>query len=268
MPYIKIRGCDYHYTDTGKGKETLLLAHGFLMDGEMFRYQVEAFSSDYRIITLDWRGQGKSEVTSAGYEIEELYEDALELIDKLQLKNIHWLGVSMGGFIGMRIAARQPGLLKSLTLADTGAESETLIKKIRWGLLAYIFKYLGPKPITPAIQKVLFGKSSLQNTGFKPVLDEYAEKWMKLNRLATFKTAWGIFNRKSVEHELKNIRIPTLVVVGDEDVARPVEESKKLAEQIEGAQLEIISRAGHSSPLEQPGAFNLALKNFLENQTR
>ncbi len=221
MPYIKIRGCDYHYTDTGKGKgkEILLLAHGFLMDGEMFRYQADAFSPHYRIITLDWRGQGKSEVTSAGYEIEELYEDALELIDKLQLKNIHWLGVSMGGFIGMLIAARHPELLKSLVLAETGTESETLPKKIKWGLLAYIFKYLGPKPITPAIQKVLFGKSSLQNPGFIPVLDEYAEKWMKLNRLATFKTAWAIFNRKSVAHELKNIRIPTLVVVGEEDVA-------------------------------------------------
>ncbi len=266
MPYIKIRGCDYYYTDSGKGVETLLLAHGFLMDGEMFRFQAEAFSSDYRIITFDWRGQGKSEAISSGYDMDELYEDALELIDKLQLKNIHWVGVSMGGFIGMRIAARQPGLLKSLILAETGFEAETLNKKIKWGLLAYTFKYLGPKPITPAIQKVLFGKSSFENPAFKPVLDEYAEKWMKLNRLATFKTAWAIFNRKPVAHELKNISIPTLVVVGDEDVARPVEESKKLAEQIEGVRLEIISRAGHSSPLEQTGAFNRVLENFLENQ--
>ncbi len=264
MPYITINGARYHYTDTGKGQETLVLAHGFLMDAEMFRHQIRYFQNRYRIVAFDWRGQGKSEVTAGGYEMDELYEDALALLKTLDMKNPHWVGVSMGGFIGMRLAARNPGLLRSVTLAETSDEAETFIKKMRWGLLAYIFRYFGAGPITGGIQKALFGKHSLENPDFKPVLDEYAAKWKKLDRLATYRIAWAIFNRLPVTKELSSIRIPAMVVVGEQDIARPLDEARRLAGRIPQAQLQIIPQAGHSSPIEQPEAFNRALEGFLE----
>ncbi len=267
MPEIQINNARYYYTDTGTGNETIVFAHGFLMDREMFRHQIEALKSRYRIIAFDWRGQGKSQVTDSGYDMDELYRDALALIEALKLKKPHWTGVSMGGFIGMRIAARHPDLLGSLVLADTSDEAEILSKKIRWGLLAYIFKYFGPEPIINGIRKALFGKSSLENPGFLPVLEEYAGKWMQLDREATFKIAWAIFNRKPVTEELKNIKIPTLVVVGDEDIARPVDEAERLSRRINNARMEIIPKAGHSSPLENPEDFNRILTDFLQNIT-
>ncbi len=263
MPEIQINNAKYHYVDTGKGDETIIFAHGFLMDNEMFRYQIEALKDTYRIIAFDWRGQGRSEVTENDYEMDDLYEDALALIEALKLKNLHWVGVSMGGFIGMRIAARHPGLLRSLVLADTSDEGETFIKKIRWGILAYIFKYFGAAPIIKGIQKALFGKSSLANPDFQPIMDEYAEKWKRLDKNATFKIAWAIFNRLPVTNELNNIKSPTLVVVGDEDIARPADEAERLTKRIENARMEIIPRAGHSSPLEQPEYFNRVYTDFL-----
>ncbi len=263
MPVINIRNADYFYELSGKGDETLVFSHGFLMDSEMFRYQTDFFKDKYRILTFDWRSQGKSEPVCSGFDMDELYLDAVKLLEKLHLKKVHWIGVSMGGFIGMRIAARKPDLLKSLVLVDTSDEAEIFSKKLRWGLLAYVFRYFGPGPVMQGIQKAIFGKTSLVSPGFKPVLDEYAQKWTQLNRRAIFQIAWKIFNRKPVTDELKNIKIPTLVVVGEEDVARPYDEAVRLMGRIKNARLQIIPESGHSSPLEQPEVFNMILENFL-----
>ena len=263
MPAINIRGADYFYELSGNGNETLVFSHGFLMDSEMFRYQSDYFKDKYRILTFDWRSQGKSQVVNSGFDMDELYLDAVELLEKLNLKNVHWTGVSMGGFIGMRIAARNPGLLKSLVLADTSDEGEILSKKIRWGMLAYIFRYFGARPVTKGIQKAIFGKTSLNSPAFKPILDEYAHKWTQLDKKAIFQIAWKIFNRKPMTDELKNIMVPTLVVVGEEDIARPYEEAVRLMGRIKNARLQTIPEAGHSSPLEQPEVFNMVLENFL-----
>jgi pimeloyl-ACP methyl ester carboxylesterase len=265
MAEMVLNGAKYFYIEQGGGDETVVFAHGFLMDHMMFRHQIEALKENYRIIAFDWRGQGNSEPVLHGHDMDDLYNDMLEFFEKLNLNRVHWVGVSMGGFIGMRLAARNPGLLKSLVLADTSDEAEVPVKKIRWGVLAYIFKYFGPGAVTKGIQKALFGKSSLSNPDFKNVLDEYADKWKKLDRDTTFKIAWAIFNRKPVTDELKNINAPTMIIVGEEDVARPVEEAGRLQRRIKNARLEIIPESGHSTPLEQPGAFNRLLRNFLES---
>ena len=263
---MEIRGARYYYEEHGSGDETIVFAHGFLMDGDMFRHQVEKLKDRYRVVIFDWRGQGRSEVTDSGYDMDELYLDAVEFLEKIgcREKPCHWVGLSMGGFIGMRIAARRPDLLKSLILAETSAEAETLVKKLKWGLMAILFKLFGPKPVEKGIVKVLFGKKILGDPSRKHIIDEYVKKWYKLDWNATYKIAWAIFNRKPVVDELKNIKIPVLIIVGDQDVARTVEEAKRLKEMIPHARLVIIEGAGHSSALEEPEAFTHAIEEFLK----
>jgi pimeloyl-ACP methyl ester carboxylesterase len=265
MAEIQINDTLYYYDISGSSSETIVLAHGFLTDSEVFRNQVEYFRKKYRVITFDWRGQGKSQITRGGYEMDMLFEDAAGLLEKLDCKPCHWAGISMAGFIGLRLAARRPDLIKSLALVDTSDEAETTLKKIRWGLLAYIFKYFGPGAVTKGIQKVLFGKSSLENPDFKQVLDEYAGKWRTLDRKTTFEIAWAIFNRPAVTDELPLIKIPTIIIVGDEDVARPLEEARRMQKRIPESRLEIVPHAGHTVPLEQPEYFNRIYENFLES---
>jgi len=266
MPEIDIQGTRFYYNVYGSGKETLVFAHGFLMDSEMFRYQISALENDYRIVVFDWPGQGKSGPLPDDCDMEKLHACTVSFLNALNLQNIHWIGVSMGGFIGLRMAARNPGLLKSLVAAETSDEAEKFHKKIKWGLLAYIFKFFGAKPVVKGIQKALFGKTRLNDPSFRPVLEEYARKWEKLDRKDTFRIAWSIFNRPAITGELKNIRIPVLVVVGDEDISRPVDEARRMTARIPGAKLEIIPQAGHSSPLEQPAYFNKTLTAFIERQ--
>ncbi len=266
MGQVTIRGATYFYEERGSGEETIVFAHGFLMNHSMFEPQMAEFSKRYRCIAFDWRGQGNSEATPEGYDMESLYEDAVALIEALGIAPVHWVGVSMGGFIGIRLAARRPELIRTLTLAETGAEAETRGKKFRWGLLANIFRLFGPGPVLKPITKILFGQSTLADPAKQPMIARFQQEWFKLDHQALMKTAFGIFQREDVQHLLPQIQAPTLVLVGEEDVARPLEEAKRLQAAIPDARLVVIPAAGHSSPVENPADFNRALRVFLEGQ--
>src|SRR5438128_2311715 len=104
MPRTTVNGADLYYEDTGSGREAILFAHGLLWSGRMFDAQVAALKGRYRCVTFDFRGQGQSEITTTGYDMDTLAEDAAALIQRLGIAPCHFLGLSMGGFIGMRLA--------------------------------------------------------------------------------------------------------------------------------------------------------------------
>jgi 3-oxoadipate enol-lactonase len=124
MPIIRVNGAALYYEEHGAGPETIVLAHGLLWSCRMFDAQVALLKEHYRCVAFDFRGQGQSEVTRSGYDMETLYEDAVALIEQLGCAPCHFLGLSMGGFIGLRLAARHPELLRSLILLETSADPE------------------------------------------------------------------------------------------------------------------------------------------------
>jgi pimeloyl-ACP methyl ester carboxylesterase len=132
MPKIEINGAAVHYQIHGAGPETIVFAHGLLWSERIFNDQVAALKNRYRCVTFDFRGQGKTEVTRTGYDIETLFSDTVGLIEALGAVPCHFVGVSMGGIIGLRIALRRPELLKSLALFATSADAETDENKRRY----------------------------------------------------------------------------------------------------------------------------------------
>src|SRR5256885_12625628 len=126
MPEITVNGAKLHVEDDGPAspRATIVFAHGLLWSSWMFDAQVAALKDRYRCVRFDFRGQGKSEVTASGYDMETLAEDAAALIEQMKLAPVHFVGLSMGGFVGMRLAARKPQLLSSLTLLETSADGE------------------------------------------------------------------------------------------------------------------------------------------------
>ena len=124
MPKITVNGVSLNYQEQGKGEETILFVHGLLFNHHMFDAQVDAFKSNYRCIAFDLRGQGESEVTRKGYDMGNLTRDTVALIKALDCGPCHFVGLSMGGFIGMRLAISHPKLLRSLSLLATSADPE------------------------------------------------------------------------------------------------------------------------------------------------
>jgi pimeloyl-ACP methyl ester carboxylesterase len=124
MPRTRVNGVELHYEERGRGVP-LVFSHGLLWSGRMFDAQVEALSSRYRCITFDHRGQGQSPRSpTVPYSMDELAVDAAALLESLGATPCHFVGLSMGGFVGLRLAIERPQLLRSLTLIESAADAE------------------------------------------------------------------------------------------------------------------------------------------------
>jgi pimeloyl-ACP methyl ester carboxylesterase len=263
MPYLSLPSLNLYYEEVGSGPETLVFSHGLLWSHRMFEAQVAELSKTYRVISYDHRGQGKSEVKGP-FDMDTVAADAADLIRALGGVPVHFIGLSMGGFVGMRLAARHPELIKSLVLLETSANAEPLENLPQYKLLNGIVRWIGIiPPIANKVMKIMFAHSWLQN----PVNTASINRWKKelsSNKKSITGPVEGVIYRKGVEEELGNITCPTLVIVGDEDVATTPEKAAFIQKGIKGALLEVVTGAGHSSCIEKPQEINQLLKEWLK----
>ena len=195
--------------------------------------------------------------------MDSLSEDAAALIGHLDCGPCHFAGLSMGGFVGMRLAIRRPELLKSLILIETTADPEPEENRGPYRKLAFIGRWLGFRLVVDRLMPIMFSQSFLND----PAKAETREKWrshlLGLNRKGTSRAAHGVIDREGVYEQLGQIATPTLIIVGDEDVATVPLKSERMHAAIAGSQLVVIPKAGHSSSIEQPEAVTAALEAFL-----
>ncbi len=265
MPTIQANGVELFYKETGSGPETIVLSHGLLMDHAMFEPQRVAFEGRYRVIAYDHRGQGQSSDPGHGYDMDTLAEDAAALIQALNAAPCHFAGLSMGGFVGMRVAARRPELVRSLTLMHTGAQKEASSSRLRYGFLAQLVKVVGTAPFTGIALKELFGRTTRNSSeGVKrAMLGAWTEKLRRRPKNIAH-SILAVMNRAEFPaSELAAIRCPTLVIAGEDDTAQPPANQERLAAAIPNARLMRIPGAGHSSTLEQPQAVIAAMRELL-----
>ena len=269
MPIIRINEADIYYQDfneaPNENKETIVFAHGLLWDNEMFAPQIEKLKSQYRCIAFDFRGQGKSESTESGYDMGSLSLDTKALIEELVEGPVHFLGLSMGGFIGMRLGIHHPELLKSLMLLETTADPEPEENKPKYRKLAFIAKWLGVGLIAEKTMAIMFSQSFLNDADKTELRNEWKNRLFKLNRWKFGKAVHGVVDRHGVYGVINKIKLPTLIVVGDEDVATTPAKAQRMHEEIKGSQLVTIKGAGHTSSIEQPEAVTKAITDFLSD---
>lgn len=266
MPNINVNDCNYYYEIHGPGNnETIVFSHGLLWSTKLFHKQVEHLKDRYRIVAYDHRGQGQSEVTESGYDLEQLYEDAVALIEKLELGQVHFAGLSMGGFVGMRLAARRPDLVKSLILMETSARDEP--SKLNYAFLNLLVKVFGVKIVTGSVMNIMFSKKFLND----PNREEEREEWKKelqSNQRTITRAVDGIVHRKGVENELDKITCPCLILVGDQDIATKPEEAEFIHSKIPQSILKVIEGGGHSACIEEPEQYNAEIEKFLSGNAR
>jgi 3-oxoadipate enol-lactonase len=265
MPDILVNGVRLHYTEQGSGSETIVFSHSFLVDSHHFDPQIAALKGHYRCIAYDHRGHGRSEVARGGYEMENLYQDAVSLIEALGCAPCHFVGLSTGGFIGLRLAIRRPEMLKSLTLMDTSAEAEPPEAMKQHRLMLFALRWLGYRPVVGRAMPIFFGPRFLKDPSRSHEVREWRRRMTANDRQAMIDFASGIISRESVYEQIDAIRTPTLVVVGEKDVPTPPEKARHMASRIPGARLEVIADSGHLTTIEEPAAVNAALKAFLDS---
>lgn len=265
MPYLNVNGANIYYEEHGNGDETIVFAHGLLWSGQMYEAQVAALKHQYRCITFDFRGQGQSEATATGYDMDTLAQDALALIKERVGKPVHFVGLSMGGFVGMRLAIHHPEWLLSLSLLETSADPEPTQNLLKYKILPKIARIFGMAVVAPQAMKIMFGKTFLTDPTRKAQRAKMRRRLLQNDKINITKAIEGVFSRQGVYQLLPSISTPTLIVVGDEDIATIPAKSRRMYTAIKGSQLVIIPQAGHSSTIETPQAVTQAITQFLQH---
>jgi 3-oxoadipate enol-lactonase len=263
MPHIIVNGARLWYEAHGAGGETVIFGHGLLWSGHMFAQQIDVLRQHYRCISFDWRGQGQSEVTRTGYDMETLYADTLALIDALGVKVCHFVGLSMGGFIGMRLAARRPDMITSLILLGTSADPEPAANVPKYRMLNLIGRWLGFGLVASPVMRIMFGQKFLSDSARLGLRQEWRQRLLANHRIGITRATTGVIARPGIYDEIHTIKAPTLILVGDQDVATPPSVAQRIHARIPHSQLAIIPGAGHTSTIEEPEAVNAAILAFL-----
>lgn len=274
MPLVPVNGTRLWVEDTGDppagappsgGGAPVVFSHGLLWSTRLFDPQVAALRDRYRCVAYDHRGQGRSDVPPgrAPVTIEACYADAVALLERLALGPVHFVGLSMGGFVGMRLAARRPDLVRSLALLETSADPEPEANRPRYRLLARVVRWLGPRPVAGRVMPIMFGRTFLADPARAAERDAWRAHLLG-NRRAIWRATLGVVDRAGVADELPRITAPTLVVVGDEDAATVPAKAERIAALIPGARLAVVCGAGHSSSVEQPAEVSVLLGAFLD----
>jgi pimeloyl-ACP methyl ester carboxylesterase len=263
MPEIEVNGVRLHYIQQGSGPEAVVFSHSYLLDSSHFKPQIDALSERYRCIAFDHRGHGGSERATGGYDMENLYTDAVAFIESMDCAPVHFVGLSTGGFIGLRLGFRRPDLLRTLTLMDTSAEVEPTPKRFQYELMLRMLSVIGTRPFAGYVMSLFFSKKSRHDPSRQADLRRFRKLIIANDKDAIIQFGRGIFGRKSVVDQLAHITVPTLVIVGDEDTSQPPARAQQIAERIPGSELLVVPNAAHISSFDGAAAVNDALDKHM-----
>ena len=198
--------------------------------------------------------------------MDNLAEDTAALIRLLGCAPCHFLGFSMGGFVGMRLAVEYPELLHSLILVGTSASPEP--HSLRFRLLCWLAWLFGPRAVTRWLMPVQFGHAFLNDPQRAEERHLWYERMATNDRLGSIRAADGVIGRPDYSSHLTRVHVPTLIVAGEADRAAPPAEAEKLHMLIAGSGLELIPGAGHAVPIEEPAALSKMVRLYLMELTR
>ena len=260
---VAVNGAALSVEERGSGPEAVVFAHGLLLNKRMFDAQMEALRERYRCVAFDFRGHGASDVTNDGYGVDALTDDAIQLIERLRCAPCHFVGHSLGAFVGIRIAARRPELIRSLVLLAPSADPQPTLDVLQYRMLQVVARAVGIRPLAGVLLSTLFGRSFLRDPRRALERDEWRRRLSEMSLPGALRAVDGVLARHGVRDELSRIAAPTLVVAGGEDAAAPPRVTDRVVSGIPGARSVRLPNAGHSSPIEQPTDVAALIADFL-----
>ena len=258
---IKSNGIELNYQMEGEGP-WVVMSHSLACNLSMWEEQAAVLKPGFRVLRFDTRGHGSSAAAQGAYTLDMLADDLLGLLDGLGIARAHFVGLSMGGMIGMTAALRHPQRFASLVLCDTSSRVPPEAAPVWEGRIRTAAEQ-GMEPLVePTLQRWFTepfyksGKAMMGRVG----------QMIRSTPVAGYVGCCHAIPKIDLTDRLGAIQCPVRVIVGEQDAGTPVAMSRAIQEAIPGADLVVIPSASHLSNLEQPEAFNRALADFLARQ--
>lgn len=264
MPKIKINGLNINYQLDGNGQETIVILNGIMMSANSWKDFVPVYTEkNFQFLRMDFRDQGASDKYRKDYDIRIHIDDLKTLLDKLEIKSVHLVGVSYGAMTAMLFELKYPNMVDSLILSNTEARVTDFLKSISdtWEIAAATnngHKFF--KLSMPYIYSDYFYNNNLEwlQEREDQLADILDKEWFEaLIRLSKSSKEFDVFD------QISNISSPTLLVAADRDILTPVKEMKKMQSEIPEAKMLIIKDAGHAAFYEKMTEFNTAVLGFI-----
>jgi 3-oxoadipate enol-lactonase len=257
---ISANGITMNYTLDGPATAPVVtLSHSLAADSSMWDPQMPALTARYRVLRYDTRGHGGTDAPAGAYTLDLLAGDARALLSALGIARTHWVGLSMGGMIGQTLALAAPGLFASLSLCDTSSRVPAEARPL-WADRIKTAETQGMEPLVEPTIGRWFTAPFV--AGRKDVVDR-VRAMIRATRPAGYAGCCHAISALDLTDRIAAIKLPTLIVVGEEDQGTPVAASRVMNEKIAGSELVILKSASHLSNLEQPEEFTRALTTFL-----
>ena len=235
-------------------KSAVLFIHGFPLDHSMWRHQLAALSR-WRCVAPDLRSTGTE------FSMEAYARDLIQLLDELQIERAVMCGLSMGGYIIFELLRRFPERVQAAVLCNTKAGADTPDARRGRDALAVRVEQQGTGVlVAELVPKMLAGATRERQPAVVREVTEMVERQSVAGVVGALR---ALRERPDSMPLLATIRMPVLVIAGDDDQITPAAGMREMAQAIPDAEFVLIPEAGHLTPLEQPVAVNLALERFL-----
>lgn len=258
MARLSIGDAELYYEEQGDGPP-LLLIPGLSGLGAFWSHQARDLSRDFRVIVHDHRGTGQSTLSRMRYSVDQMTDDLRRLMDGLGVESAHVVGHSTGGAIGQTLAQDDPSRVRSLVLSATWAGPDPFFRRA-FALRKEVLLRLGPEWYQQLSSLFLFPPAWISANDAALAAQEAAPPTTPADILASRIDAIVRFDRRA---RLGEIRVPTLVIVAEDDMITPRSYSDELAAGIPGARLVVLPEGGHFVPRVHPEAYTRAVGDFL-----
>ena len=258
---VEANGITVHYELTGPEEApVVMLCHSLAATMNMWDAQMGSLTQRYGVLRYDLRGHGATDATSGPYTFDMLADDALALLDVLGIHSCHFVGLSIGAMIGQALALRKAQPLVSLTLCATSSHTAPEAQPI-WDDRINTAQSQGMPAVAPATLDRWLSQDFQQRA---PEETQRIRHMIEATPVAGFVGGAHAIRNLNFTERLKDIGLPTLVLVGKDDPGTPVATSEAIQREIKDAALVVLDRAMHLCNIEQAQAFNDSLRAFLD----
>lgn len=258
---VNAAGIDFAYRwDGNPNGPVLMMAHAMGTSHRIWDWQVAALEDRYRLLRYDWRGHGDTDAPPGPYTLAQFLDDAVAVMDALELEKVHWVGISTGGMIGQGLGIHYPDRIASLSLCNTTSQSTPWYRE--WvAERQAVVRDGGMVPVWDMTDKLWFTDAYAEtaNADYQAVRDVFIK-----TPIPGYLGGTSAVADLAYLPDLPKIKAPTRIIAAGDDPVTPIIRAEEIRDGIPGAALTVIDGQRHFSNVEVPDEFNAVLRRGLD----